>query len=64
MSSLQVLLPLLKSDLFDIMMRCVRGGLSESDVEFSTGDNAAVGVVLASAGYPAPSFQTGFTITG
>jgi len=31
-------------------------------VDFSL-DHAAVGVVLASSGYPA-SFQTGFTITG
>ena len=59
---LQVILPLLKSDLFDICMKCVNGELSQSDVEFCC-DRAAVGVVLASSGYPA-SFQTGFTITG
>jgi len=59
---LQVILPLLKSDLFDILMKCVNGELSASDVLFST-DHAAVGVVLASSGYPA-SFETGFTITG
>jgi len=59
---LQVILPLLKSDLFDILMKCVNGALSASDVLFST-DQAAVGVVLASSGYPA-SFETGFTISG
>ena len=59
---LQVILPLLKSDLFNIFMKCVKGNLTQSDVEFSS-EQAAVGVVLASSGYPA-SFQTGFTITG
>ena len=58
----QVILPLLKSDLFSILMKCVSGDLSQSDVVFSL-DRAAVGVVLASSGYPA-SYQTGFTITG
>jgi len=43
-------------------MKCVNGNLTQSDVEFSS-EQAAVGVVLASSGYPA-SFQTGFTITG
>ena len=57
-----MILPLLKSDLCNILMKCVNGDLCESDVEFSS-DRAAVGVVLASSGYPA-SFQTGFTITG
>ena len=59
---LQVILPLLKSDLFNILMKCVNGELSQSDVVFST-ERTAVGVVLASRGYPA-SFPTGFTITG
>jgi len=59
---LQVILPLLKSDLFNIFMKCVNGELSQSDVVFSS-EHAAVGVVLASHGYPA-SFPTGFTITG
>ena len=59
---LQVILPLLKSDLFDIFMKCVNGELSQCDVDFSS-DSTAVGIVLASGGYPA-SFQTGFTITG
>ena len=58
----QVILPLLKSDLFDILMKCINSQLSESDVQFCY-DSTAVGVVLASNGYPA-SYQTGFTITG
>ena len=58
-----MILPLLKSDLSDVMMKCVDGKLSQSGVEFSR-DSAAVGVVLASNGYPAPTFPTGFTITG
>lgn len=46
----EVVLPLLESDLADIMMHCVTGTLSELDIRWKKG--YAVDVVLASAGYP------------
>lgn len=56
----QVVLPLLKSDLLEIML-AVRGGmLREELVRFSEG--AACCVVLASRGYP-KKYDTGFEIT-
>jgi len=57
----QVMLPLLKTDLIDIMLAVINGNLDEIKVEWS-GD-ACVGVVMASGGYPG-SYQTGFPITG
>ncbi|KAL1463277.1 hypothetical protein WDU94_015043 [Cyamophila willieti] len=47
----QVILPLLKTDLFDIMMACVNGSLSSLNIEWET-NTFAVGVVMASQGYP------------
>ena len=56
----QVVLPLLKSDLLEIML-AVRGGtLSEEHVRFS--QDAACCVVLASEGYPT-KYETGFEIS-
>ena len=46
----QVVLPLLKSDLFTIMRSCECGTLASTPVEFS--DGAACCVILASGGYP------------
>lgn len=57
----QVVLPRLKTDLVDIMMAIVRGKLDEIDIEWS--EEACVGVVMASAGYPG-SYKTGFPISG
>jgi phosphoribosylamine--glycine ligase len=57
----QVTLPRLKSDLLDIMLAVVNGNLEQTDVEWS--DDACVGVVMASGGYPG-SYKTGFPITG
>ena len=57
----QVTLPLLKTDLVDIMLAVVNHSLDQIDVGYS--DDACVGVVMASAGYPG-SYQTGFPITG
>ncbi|MEE8318499.1 MAG: phosphoribosylamine--glycine ligase [Dehalococcoidales bacterium] len=57
----QVVLPRLKTDLVDIMMAIVRGKLDEIEIEWS--EEACVGVVMASAGYPG-SYKTGFTIRG
>ncbi len=46
----QVILPLLRSDLAEILMSIVEGELSLADVEWK--DDFAVCVILASAGYP------------
>ena len=52
-SETQVILPLLKSDLYATMMECVNGDLSLSLPAWHT-DRYAVGVVAASGGYPGP----------
>lgn len=57
----QVTLPLLKTDLVDIMLAVVDNKLDQINVEWS--EDACVGVVMASAGYPG-SYKTGFPITG
>ena len=56
----QVVLPLLKSDLFSIMQSVAAGTLKEEDVVFS-GDSACC-VVLASEGYP-QKYETGYPVT-
>lgn len=55
----QVVLPLLRSDLFDVMRAVRDGKLSEADVRFS-GESAAC-VVMASEGYPT-KYEKGFEI--
>lgn len=57
----QVVLPRLKSDLFDIMNATIDGTLDQVPVEWA--DNAAVCVVTASGGYPG-KYQTGYAIEG
>lgn len=57
----QVVLPLLQSDLLQIMLACTHGNLTPSLVHFS--EEAAACVVLASGGYPG-EYKTGFPITG
>ncbi len=58
----QVLLPRLKSDLFEILFAAADGNLSDiPDLELD--DRACVGVVVSSAGYPG-AYQGGKTITG
>jgi len=57
----QVTLPLLKTDLVDILLAVINGNLDQINVEWS--EDACVGVVMASAGYPG-SYKTGFPITG
>ncbi len=57
----QVVLPRLKSDLFDIMNATIDGTLEHCPVEWE--DNAAVCVVMASGGYPG-KYQTGYEIAG
>jgi len=57
----QVILPLLKTDLVDILMAVVQGNLDRVNIEWSP--EACVGVVMSSAGYPG-SYKTGFPIQG
>jgi len=57
----QVVLPLLKADLVDILMAVVQGNLDSMKIEWRSG--ACVGVVMASCGYPG-SYKTGFPIQG
>lgn len=57
----QVVLPLLESDLAEIMLACATGTLDQADVAWS--DKAAVCVVMASGGYP-ESYETGKVIIG
>lgn len=57
----QVVLPLLKTDLLEIMLAVWDKRLDKVKVEFS--DLHAACVVLASGGYPV-SYQTGFPISG
>ncbi len=56
----QVVLPLLKTDLFEIMQAVENGTLADIDVEFK--DECACCVVMASKGYPS-KYETGFEIT-
>ena len=56
----QVVLPLLKSDLFTIMQATTNGTLAETPVEFEN-KNAAC-VIMASKGYPV-SYEKGYEIT-
>jgi phosphoribosylamine--glycine ligase len=57
----QVVLPLLKTDLVDILMAVVQGNLERVKTEWSP--EACVGVVMSSAGYPG-SYKTGFPVQG
>jgi phosphoribosylamine--glycine ligase len=57
----QATLPRLQTDLVDILIAIVDNRLSKVAVEWN--DDACVGVVMASGGYPG-NYKTGFTITG
>lgn len=57
----QVVLPLLKTDLLEIMLACAHGRLDGVRVEWH--NEAAVGIVMASGGYP-DRFTIGHPITG
>ncbi|MPN00469.1 Phosphoribosylamine--glycine ligase [bioreactor metagenome] len=57
----QVILPRLKTDLFDIMLAVSEGRLADIDIEWK--DNAVVCIVMASGGYP-KSYQKGYEISG
>ncbi len=57
----QAILPLLETDLVDVLEACVEGRLDEVELAWRPG--ACVCVVMASGGYPG-SYQTGHTIHG
>jgi len=57
----QVTLPRLKTDLIDIILAVIDGKLDKINVEW--GEDACVGVVITSAGYPG-SYKKGMPITG
>jgi len=57
----QVLLPRLESDLLDVLWAVANNRLHEVELRWS--NEACVGVVLASGGYPG-SYETGFAIEG
>lgn len=56
----QVVLPLLESDLLDIMLAVSNGTLADAEIKFS--DGAACCVIVASKGYP-EHYEKGFEIT-
>ncbi len=57
----QVVLPRMKNDIVDVFEACIDGTLDQISLEFD--DNAAVCVMLASAGYPV-KYEKGFEIQG
>jgi phosphoribosylamine--glycine ligase len=57
----QVILPLLESDLLEILLACATGRLAETDVRFGKG--AAACVVISSQGYPG-KYPLGLPISG
>jgi phosphoribosylamine--glycine ligase len=57
----QVVLPRMKNDIVEVFEACVDGTLDQITLEFE--DNAAVCVVLASAGYPL-AYEKGLEISG
>jgi len=57
----QVILPLLKTDLVDILLAVIQGKLDQLTIEWNS--EACVGVVMSSGGYP-ESYKTGFPIKG
>jgi phosphoribosylamine--glycine ligase len=57
----EVILPLLESDLLEILLACGDGRLADVPVRWGTA--AAVAVVMASDGYP-DDYTTGYPITG
>ncbi len=57
----QVILPRLKSDLIDIFLAIIDNKLNDVNIEWM--NNACVGVVMSSNGYPG-TYQTGYAIEG
>ncbi|GAB4397790.1 MAG: hypothetical protein OHK0052_20410 [Anaerolineales bacterium] len=59
----QVILPLLESDLLEVLLACANGTLAEAAGRVRWHAGAAVGVTLASAGYPG-AYPKGCAISG
>ncbi len=57
----QVILPLLQSDLVELMQACIQGTLAQNEPDWS--QDSAVNVVMASGGYP-EEYETGKRISG
>ncbi len=57
----QVILPRLKTDLVDILLAVTNGSLGRLTIDWN--DDACVGVVMASGGYPS-KYRTGLPISG
>ncbi len=57
----QVILPLLQSDLVELMLACIHGTLGQNEPDWS--QDSAVTVVMASGGYP-DAYETGKPISG
>ena len=57
----QVLLPLLESDLLEIILACTAGRLDQADVRWRS--QACATVVMAAQGYP-DDYASGHEITG
>jgi phosphoribosylamine---glycine ligase len=57
----QAILPRLDTDLIEIIMSVIKGSLHTQPVKWS--NDACVGVVMASAGYPG-TYKTGFPVKG
>ncbi len=57
----EVVLPRLKSDLADVMLKCIEGNLSEEDLQWK--NEKCVTVVLASGGYP-ENYEKNKEVTG
>jgi phosphoribosylamine--glycine ligase len=57
----QVVLPRMKNDIVEVFEACIDGKLNDITLDFM--DNAAVCVVLSSAGYP-EQYEKGFLIDG
>ena len=57
----QAILPRLQTDLMDILLAVIDNRLGKTTMEWT--DDACVGVVMASAGYPG-NYKTGLPITG
>jgi len=57
----QVILPLLETDLADVLVSAYEGKLGS--VNFSNSNNSAICVIVASGGYPG-SYRKGYQITG
>lgn len=57
----QVILPLLENDLYDVLLACIKGTLTEIDLQWNA--SACATIILASPGYP-EAYPKGLPIKG